>query len=199
MKKRIIIGIGGASGVIYGIRLLQVLQPLSDVETHLVVSRTGQLNIRVETDMSVEQVHGLADVVYKPGDLAAAISSGSFQTHGMIVAACSMKTLSGIVHSFADDLLIRAADVCLKDRRPLVLMPREAPMHAGHCKLLHEAAQLGAIIAPPMPAFYNRPQTLDDIINHSCGRVLDLVGIDSDIVARWQGFDGNLPAEPNDS
>jgi len=185
--RRLIVGIGGASGVIYGVRLLEVLQSVSEIETHLVLTQTGQLNLAVETDYSLADVHALADVVHKPGDLAAAISSGSFKTDGMIVAACSMKTLSGIVHSYADDLLIRASDVCLKDRRPLVLMPREAPLHLGHCRLIAAAAELGAIIAPPMPAFYNRPQSVDDIINHSVGRVLDLVGIDAGIVDRWAG------------
>ncbi len=185
--RRLIVGIGGASGVIYGVRLLEVLQSVSEIETHLVLTQTGQLNLAVETDHSVTDVHGLADVVHKPGDLAAAISSGSFKTDAMIVAACSMKTLSGIVHSYADDLLIRAADVCLKDRRPLVLMPREAPLHLGHCRLIAAAAELGAIIAPPMPAFYNRPQSVDDMINHTVGRVLDLVGIDTGIVDRWAG------------
>jgi len=185
--KKIIIGIGGASGVIYGIRLLEILKSAPDVETHLVLTRTAGVNLRVETDARLEDVHDLADQVYKAGDLAAAISSGSFKTDGMIVAACSMKTLSGIVHSYTDDLVTRAADVCLKDRRRLVLMPREAPLHVGHCKLLYEAAKLGAIIAPPMPAFYNKPQSIDDIINHTVGRVLDLVDIDAGIVERWSG------------
>lgn len=187
MKKKIIIGIGGASGVIYGVRLLEVLRGDPAVETHLVLSRTAGINLRIETDHTLDHVHALADQVYKAGDLAAAISSGSFKTDGMIVAACSMKTLSGIVHSYTDDLVTRAADVCLKDRRPLVLMPREAPLHAGHCKLFYEAAQLGAIIAPPMPAFYNKPQSIDDIINHTVGRVLDLLGIDAGLVDRWRG------------
>ncbi len=185
--KKIIIGMGGASGAIYGIRLLEMLKPEPDVETHLVMSRTAQLNIRIETDYDVDDVIALADHYYKPADMAAAISSGSFKCMGMIVAACSMKTLSGIVHSFSDDLLIRAADVCLKDQRPLILMPREAPLHVGHCKLFYEAAQLGAIIAPPMPAFYNRPETVDDIVNHSAGRVLDLLGFDQELVKRWTG------------
>ena len=188
MNKKLIIGISGASGTIYGIRLLQVLQNLEGVETHLVMSQTAQLNLRVETDFTLPELTAMADYSHKNGDLAAAISSGSFRTDGMIVAACSMKTLSGIVHSYADELLIRAADVCLKDQRPLILMPREAPLHKGHCRLLFEAADLGAIIAPPMPAFYNRPATLDDMINHTVGRVLDLVGIDAKIVDRWQGI-----------
>jgi len=187
MKRKLIIGISGASGVIYGVRMLEILKSIEDVETHLVMSRTAQLNLRVETDSDLDDVIALADYHYKIGDVAAAISSGSFQTDGMILSACSMKTLSGIVHSYADDLIIRAADVCLKDRRPLILMPREAPLHLGHCKLLYEAAKLGAIIAPPMPAFYNHPESVDDIINHTVGRVLDLVGIDTEIVSRWSG------------
>ena len=191
MKKKVIIAIGGASGVIYGVRLLEVLRADPVVETHLVLSRTAGINLRIETDHSLDEVHGLADVVYKAGDLAAAISSGSFRTDGMIVAACSMKTLSGIVHSYTDDLVTRAADVCLKDRRRLVLMPREAPLHAGHCKLLYEAAQLGAIIAPPMPAFYNKPQSIDNLIDHTVGRVLDLIDIDAGLVDRWRGVTGD--------
>ncbi len=191
MKKRIIVAIGGASGVIYGVRLLEMLAQDEQVETHLVMSRTAQLNLKVETDHTLENVHALADFVYKPGDVAAPISSGSFKTDGMIVAACSMKTLSGIVNSYADDLLVRAADVCLKDRRTLILMPREAPLHAGHCKLIHEAAMLGAIIAPPLPAFYNRPTSIDDLIDHTAGRVLDLLGIDTGNVQRWNGVEGS--------
>jgi len=184
---RLIVGISGASGVIYGIRLLEVLKELSDVETHLVISNGGKLNIALETGWDVKHVEALADEVHSDQNLAATIASGSFKTGGMVVAPCSMKTLSGIVHSYADTLIVRAADVVLKERRPLVLMPRETPLHAGHCKLLYEATQIGAQIAPPMPAFYNDPQTIDDIINHSVGRVLDLFGIDNTIVKRWAG------------
>lgn len=187
---RLIIGIGGASGVIYGIRLLEVLRRLDDVETHLVMSRTARMNITLETDWAPGDVEALADVVHKVGDVAASISSGSFCTAGMIIAACSMKGLSAVVHSHADDLLARAADVVLKERRKLVLMPRETPLHLGHCKLFYEAAQLGAIIAPPMPAMYARPETVNDVINHSVGRVLDLFGIDVGIVKRWTGPNG---------
>ena len=185
--KKLIIAIGGASGVIYGVRLLEILRDLPDVETHLVMSRTAQINLRVETDWSVEDVRALADESYKPGDLAAPISSGSFRTDGMIVAACSMKTLSGVVNSYADDLIVRAADVCLKDRRRLVLMPRETPLHEGHCRLMYEAARLGAIIAPPMPAFYQRPESLDEMVTQTAGRVLDLFDIDAGAVSRWAG------------
>jgi len=185
--KKIIVGISGASGVIYGVRLLEKLREAGGVETHLVMSQTAPMNLKYETDWSLADVRALADVCYKVNDVAAAIASGSFKTDGMVVAACSMKTLSGIAHSYADNLLMRAADVCLKDRRPLILMPRETPLHAGHCKLLYEASMLGAIIAPPMPAMYARPQTVDDIIDHSVGRVLDLLDIECDFVKRWSG------------
>ena len=184
---RLIIGISGASGIIYGVRLLQVLQDIPEVETHLVMSATAKMNAVIETDYSVKKIEALADQVHSDRNVAANISSGSFATAGMIVAPCSMKSLSGIVHSYADNLLVRAADVVLKEGRKLVLMARETPLHVGHCKLLYEAAQLGAIIAPPMPAFYNAPQTLDDIINHSVGRVLDLFDIDTGVVKRWAG------------
>lgn len=184
---RLIIGISGSSGVIYGIRLLQVLKEQVDVETHLVMSPTAKMNIPIETDMEVKEVEALADVVYKFNDVAATISSGSFKTDGMIIAPCSMKTLSSIVNSFADNLLARAADVVLKEDRRMVLMPRETPLHVGHCRLLYEAAKMGIQIAPPMPAFYNRPESIDDLINHSVGRVLDLFSIDSGVVKRWAG------------
>lgn len=189
--KKIIIGISGASGVIYGVRLLEKLRAANGVETHLVMSQTAQINLGLETEWKPADVRALADVAYKTADLAAAISSGSFKTDGMVVAACSMKTLSSIVHSYADNLLARAADVCLKERRPLILMPRETPLHAGHCKLLYEASLLGAMIAPPMPAMYIRPDSVDAIIDHSVGRVLDLLDIDCAFVKRWRGGETN--------
>ena len=185
--KKLIVGISGASGVIYGIRMLEVLKGLGGVETHLVMSRYARLNIEIETTYTPQDVEALADVVHSFGNQAAVISSGSFRTDGMVIAPCSMKTLSAIAHSTADSLLARAADVVLKEQRRLVLMPREAPLHVGHCKLLYEAAQLGAVIAPPMPAFYSQPQTIDDLINHSVGRVLDLFDIDAGILKRWEG------------
>lgn len=188
--KRIIVGIGGSSGVIYGVRLLQKLRLAGGVETHLVMSQTAIMNLELETDFGHQEVRAMADVNHRITDIAAPISSGSFITDGMIIAACSMKTLSGIVNSYADNLLIRAADVCLKDRRTLILMPRESPLHAGHCKLLHEAALLGAVIAPPMPAMYSRPQSVDEIIDHTVGRVLDLIGVNADFVRRWNGPKG---------
>jgi 4-hydroxy-3-polyprenylbenzoate decarboxylase len=186
--KRLIVGISGSSGVIYGIRMLEVLKAMSGVETHLVMSPSAKMVIEIETTHTPHYVKSLADEVHNFGNLAASISSGSFKTDGMVVAPCSMKTLSEIVNSSADSLLTRAADVVLKERRTLVLMPREAPLHVGHCKLLYEAAQLGAIIAPPMPAFYNQPQTIDDLVNHSVGRVLDLFDLDAGILKRWEGL-----------
>jgi 4-hydroxy-3-polyprenylbenzoate decarboxylase len=188
--KKLIVGISGATGSIYGIRLLEVLKFISAVETHLVMSPYARLNINIETAYGPTYVEALADEVHDYRNQAACISSGSFKTEGMVVAPCSMKTLSAIVNSNADNLLVRAADVVLKERRKLVLMPREAPLHVGHCKLLYEAAQLGAVIAPPMPAFYNRPQTIDDLVNHSVGRVLDLFDLDTGIVDRWEGVSG---------
>ncbi len=185
--KRLIIGMSGASGLIYGIRMLEVLKTAPGIETHLVLTGAARLNISLETDWQADAVMAMADEVHSVKDLAASIASGSFRTDGMIVAPCSMKTLSAIVHSYADNLLTRAADVVLKERRRLVLMPRETPLHVGHCELLLKACQLGAIVAPPMPALYTKPQTVDDIINHSVGRVLDLFDIDSGLVKRWQG------------
>jgi 4-hydroxy-3-polyprenylbenzoate decarboxylase len=185
--KRLVIGLSGASGVIYGIRLLELLRQEPDVQTHLVMSSSAKRTIPLETNWSIAKVEALADEVHSSKDIAANISSGSYRTDGMVVAPCTMKTLSGIVHSYTDNLLTRAADVVLKEGRKLVLMPREVPLHAGHCKLLHEAALMGIHIAPPMPAFYNHPKTIDDLINHSLGRVLDLFGMDLGIVERWAG------------
>ena len=185
--KKLIVGISGASGVIYGIRILEMLKAMDDVETHLVMSRYARLNIELETDHTVDYVTSLADEVHNVSNQAAAISSGSFKTDGMVISPCSMKTLSAITNSYNDSLLVRAADVVLKERRRLVLMPREVPLHAGHCKLLYEATQLGAVIAPPFTSFYHRPKTIDDLINHSVGRVLDLFDIDTGIIKRWSG------------
>ena len=190
---RLIIGMSGASGLIYGIRLLEVLKQLDEVETHLVMSGSAKMNVSIETDWQLANVEALADEVHHINNIAANISSGSFRTEGMIIVPCSMKTLSGIAHSYADNLLVRAADVVLKEQRRLVLMPRETPLHTGHCRLLYEASQIGAIIAPPMPALYNKPETIDDIINHSVGRVLDLFNIDPGIVNRWVGVNNKNP------
>ncbi len=187
--RRVIVGITGASGVIYGIRLLQVLADLPDVETHLVMSTAAAQTIGLETDYTAEQVMALADVTYRFRDIAAAISSGSFRTQGMVVLPCSMKTLAAIANSYSDNLLTRAADVVLKDRRRLVLMPRETPLHLGHVRLMQQVIEMGAVVAPPMPAFYHRPQTLDDIINQTVNRALDLLDIDlpQDLFTRWAG------------
>ena len=185
---RIIVGMSGASGMIYGIRLLEVLSEVEDCETHVVISNGAKLSITLETDRSVKDVEALADVVHNDQNLAASISSGSFQTAGMVIAPCSMKTLSGVANSYGDNLLVRAADVVLKERRKLILVPRETPLHAGHCRLLHEAASIGAIIAPPVPAFYTRPQSVEDIVDGTVGRLLDLLGIENDITGRWAGI-----------
>ena len=182
---RLIVGISGASGVIYGVRLLQALKPLP-VETHLVMTRTAEVTLAHETKMKVSDVRRLADVAYPIDDLAAAISSGSFQTMGMIVAPCSMRSLGEIAHGISSNLLTRAADVVLKERRRLVLVARETPLHTIHLRNLVTVSELGAIVAPPMPAFYNKPKTLDDVIDHTVGRLLDLFGLDTGKVKRWR-------------
>ncbi len=185
---RIIVGMSGASGMIYGIRLLEVLSEVADCETHVVISNGAKLSITLETDRLIKDVEALANVVHNDQNLAASISSGSFQTAGMVIAPCSMKTLSGVANSYDDNLLVRAADVVLKERRKLILVPREMPLHAGHCRLLYEAASIGAIIAPPVPAFYTRPQSVEDIVDGTVGRLLDLLGIENDITGRWAGI-----------
>lgn len=187
--KKLIVGISGASGVIYGIRLLEILRDVSDVETHLVMSTAANITIGLETNYSPEQVLALADKVYRFQDIAATLSSGSFKTEGMVIMPCSMKTLAGVANSFSENLLLRAADVVLKERRRLVLVVRETPLHLGHLRLMTQATEMGAIIAPPMPAFYHLPKSLDDVINQTVNRVLDLMGIDlsEDLFTRWQG------------
>lgn len=183
-KPRLIVGISGASGVIYGIRMLEALNKLP-VESHLVMSKSAEMTIAYETDMKSADVKALADVVYPIGDIGAAISSGSFRTMGMVVAPCTIRSLSEIASGVTSSLLSRAADVVLKERRRLVLMLRETPLHAGHVQSMLRATEMGAIIAPPVPAFYTRPQTLDDIVNQTVGRVLDLFEIDSGLPQRW--------------
>ena len=187
--KKLIIGISGASGAIYGIRLLEVLREIENVETHLVMSTAAGITIGLETEYTTDEVVDLADATYRFKDIAARISSGSFKTDGMIVAPCSMKTLAGITYSFSDNLLLRAADVVLKDRRRLILAPRETPLHLGHLRMMVQVTGIGAIIVPPMPAFYHRPQTIDDIVNQTVNRILDLVEIElpADLFQRWQG------------
>jgi len=189
-KPRLVVGLSGSSGLPYGIRLLEVLRNVGTREVHLVLTDAAKLNISVETDWRVKDVEALADVVHNVMNISASIASGSFRTEGMIVAPCSIRTLSAITHALADNLLVRAADVTLKERRRLLLMPREAPLHTGHCKLLYEASRLGIIIFPPMPTFYGRPRTIDDMVNTTVGRVLDLFGIDAGLVKRWTGVEG---------
>lgn len=187
--KRLVIGISGASGAIYGIRLLELLRAVDDVETHLVMSDSAKITIGLETTFTPAQVGALADETYRTNDIAAAISSGSFRTMGMVVIPCAMKTLAGIAHSFSTNLLLRAADVTLKERRRLLIVSRETPLHLGHLRLMTQVAELGGIIMPPTPAFYHRPQTIDDIVNQTVNRALDLMEIElpQDMFERWQG------------
>lgn len=181
---RLIVGISGASGVIYGVRLLQALKELP-VKTHLVMTRTAEVALAHETDFKTDDVRRLADVAFRIDDLAAAISSGSYRTIGMIVAPCSMRSLGEIAHGITSNLLTRAADVVLKERRRLVLVARETPLHAIHLRNMATLADMGVIIAPPVPAFYNRPKTLDDVVDHTVGRLLDLFDLDTGKVKRW--------------
>lgn len=183
-KQRLIVGISGASGIIYGIRLLEVIRKLG-IESHLVVSKSAEITRDFETDMTTQELRSLADVTYSISDIGAAISSGSFKTMGMVIIPCSIRSLSEIANGVTSNLLTRAADVVLKERRRLVLVVRETPLHAGHLKSMLAVTESGAIIAPPVPAFYNRPKTLDDIINHTVGRALDLFDIDAGCVKRW--------------
>lgn len=191
--QRLIVGISGASGAIYGIRLLQALREgrtADPIETHLILSDAAKITIAQETEWKVSDVEALADVVHRPANIGASIASGSFATLGMVVAPCSIKTLSNIAHSSAGDLLARAADVQTKEGRRLVLVVRETPLHLGHLRLMVQAAEIGAIILPPMPAFYSHPQTVDDIVNGTVGRILLRLGIDNDYYFEWLGLKG---------
>ena len=190
-RARLIVGISGASGVVYGVRLLETLKGVA-VETHLVMTKAAQITLAHETCWKVAEVQALADVVYRPEDIAASISSGSFATLGMIVAPCSIRSLSEIATGITSNLLTRSADVVLKERRRLVLMVRETPLHLGHLRSMAQVTELGAIVMPPVPAFYSSPKTVDDIVNHSVGRALDLFGIDNSLVQRW-----GTPSEPS--
>jgi len=181
----LVVGISGASGVIYGIQLLRLLRKLA-IESHLVISRAAEINIAYETNLKVADVKQLAHETYAQHDIAAAISSGSFKTRGMIVAPCSIRTMSEIATGVTSTLLTRAADVTLKERRRLVLMVRESPLHTGHLRTMTQLSEMGAIIAPPAPAFYSRPETLDDMIAHTLGRILDLFDIEAGVVRRWR-------------
>jgi len=182
--RRLVVGISGASGVIYGARLLQLLRNV-DVETHLVITRAAEVTFAHETSMKIAEVKALADVCHRIDDMAAPISSGSFRTMGMIIAPCSVRSMSEIASGCTTTLLTRSADVALKERRKLVLMVRETPLHTGHLRSMTALSEMGAIIAPPVPAFYNRPESLGDVIDHSVGRALDLFGIEAGVVTRW--------------
>ena len=187
VPRRLIVGITGASGAIYGIRILQALQG-SGVETHLVMSESARITLASESDMTAADVEALATEVHHPRNIGATVSSGSFKTMGMVIAPCSIRTLSEVAWGTTGNLLTRAADVVLKERRRLVLMLRETPLHAGHIQSMLQATQSGAIVMPPVPAFYARPKTIDDIVNHSVGRVLDLFDIETNLVERWAGL-----------
>jgi 4-hydroxy-3-polyprenylbenzoate decarboxylase len=188
MTQRLIIGISGASGVIYGIRTLEALAQDKSIETHLVLTPSAKATIAQETEWSVSAVEALADVVHKPGDIGASIASGSFSTMGMIVAPCSIKTLSGIANSYDADLMTRAADVQLKEGRPVLLLVRETPLHIGHLRLMVQAAENGAVIMPPAPAFYGNPKTVDDIVNSTVGRALARIGVQNRLYFEWLGM-----------
>ena len=185
--KRIIVGISGASGTIYGVRLLEALSRIDDVETHLIISRGARVTMEHETSMTPDSVERLAHVIHSPDNLAACVSSGSFKTDGMVVAPCSMKSLSMIAYSIDDNLLVRAADVILKERRKLILVVRETPLHLGHLRQMTRVTEMGGIILPPVPSFYHAPETLDDIVNQSIGKILDQLGIDHNLFRRWTG------------
>ena len=189
MKQRLIVGISGASGAIYGIRLLEILQKLPEIDTLLIISKAAKRTIVLETDYKVDQVEKLANEVLPDHDIAASVSSGSYKTSGMVVIPCSIKTLSGIANSYADNLLVRAADVVLKEQRKLVLVLRETPLHLGHTRLMTRSIEIGATLLPAMPAFYHRPSTIDDLINQTVNRVLDQFDIElpDDLFERWAG------------
>jgi 4-hydroxy-3-polyprenylbenzoate decarboxylase len=188
MTMRLIVGISGSTGAIYGIRLLQVLRQEHAAETHLIISEAAERTIAWETSYTADDVRKLADHWYPVGDIGAALSSGSFRTDGMVIAPCSVKTLASIATGVCDNLLARAADVTLKERRKLVLLVREAPFTLAHIRNMEAVTLMGGIIAPPLPAFYNHPQSIDDIVNHAVGRVLDLFGLDVGLVKRWEGM-----------
>jgi len=186
--KRLIVGISGASGVVYGIRLLQVLRQGGEIETHLVLSAAARVTIAQETNWKVSEVEALASVVHNPNDIGASIASGSFSTMGMVIVPCSIKTLSAVATCYSADLMSRAADVCLKEGRPLILCVRESPLHVGHLRLMTQAAENGAIIMPPVPALYGNPSSLDEIIDGTIGRILLRLGIDNELYTQWKGM-----------
>ena len=194
MKKRLIVGITGATGAVYGVEILKVLKSVSDWESHVILSEAGALNLWHELAMKRKELEKLADFAYHPKDIAATIASGSYVTEGMVIAPCSMKTLAAVAHAHADDLVSRAADVVLKERRRLVLMPRETPLNLAHLRNMVQVSEMGGIIFPPVPAFYAQPKSLDDLVAHSVARVLDLFGVHGAKLKRWQGLKGT-PAE----
>ena len=188
MKKRLIVALTGATGSVYGMRILQQLRSIGGWESHLIVSDAGVLNAWQEYGLTRKDLNKLADVVHNPRDVGASIASGSFVTNGMVIAPCSMKTLAGVAHAFSDNLVTRAADVILKERRRLVLLIREAPLNLAHLRNMVAVTEMGGVIFPPVPAFYNKPKSIDDIIDHTVGRVLDLFDVPHDNIARWQGM-----------
>jgi 2,5-furandicarboxylate decarboxylase 2 len=194
MKKRLIVGITGATGAIYGIEILRILKTLRGWESHLVLTDAGALNAWHELKMRRKEIERLAAAAYHPKDIGASIASGSFLTEGMVIAPCSMKTLAAVAHAHADDLVSRAADVVLKERRRLVVVPRETPLNLAHLRNMAAATEMGAVVFPPVPAFYARPKSIGDMVAHSVARMLDLFGIHSPKLARWQGMKGS-PAE----
>ena len=194
MKRRLVVGITGATGAVYGVRMLEALKTASGWESHVVLSDAGALNLWHELKMKRKDLESLADAAYHPKDIAATIASGSFLTEGMVIAPCSMKTLAAVAHAHADDLVSRAADVVLKERRRLVLLPRETPLNLAHLRNMATVTEMGGIIFPPVPAFYALPKSIDDLVAHTVARVLDLFGIHSAKLARWQGMKGT-PAE----
>jgi len=185
MEKRIVVGIAGASGVTYGVRCLSLLKEM-DIETHLVISGSGKRNIEIETDYTINEVEAMADYVYDDKNVGASIASGSFLTDGMVVVPCTIKSLSGIANSYTTNLLVRAADVTLKEKRKLVMVVRETPLHRGHLRLMTMAAEMGAHILPPVPSFYHMPKTIDDIINQTIGKIFDYLGIEHNLFRRWK-------------
>ena len=188
MKRRIVVGLSGSSGAVYGVRLVEVLSKVAEVETHLVVSAGARATITYETDRSPDEVIDMADVVYDDRDLGAAVASGTFLTDGMVIAPCSIKTLSAVANSFNDNLITRAADVTLKESRRLVMVVRETPLHRGHLALMMQAAEAGAVILPPVPGFYTRPRTIADLVDHTITKILDQFHIEAGLIERWSGL-----------
>ncbi|HTG97813.1 MAG TPA: UbiX family flavin prenyltransferase [Burkholderiales bacterium] len=193
MKKRLIVGITGATGAVYGVEILKVLKSVSGWESHVILSEAGALNLWHELGIKRRDLEKLADFAYHPKDIAATLASGSYLTEGMVIAPCSMKTLAAVAHAHADDLIARAADVVLKERRRLVLVPRETPLNLAHLRNMTAVTEMGGIIFPPVPAFYAKPKSLDELVAHSVARVLDLFGVHSPKLARWRGMKGTPP------